>query len=72
MFTVEINQQEERVEIYLDKEGMKKLRHSLDMLERQGHDNLMTPSWAGTELTEEAQGSKTSLINHLLIVLKKP
>lgn len=70
MLTVEINAKEKRVEMYLDKEGLRILRQSLDMLQQQGHDHLMTPSWAGTELTESSQGHDTELMNHLLLVYR--
>jgi hypothetical protein len=71
MLTVELNEREQRVEIFFDEDGLKTLRRSLDLLSsRGGHDHLMTPSWAGTELTEEKQGENTALINHLLLVFR--
>ncbi len=71
MLTIEFNEREQRVEIYFDEDGLKTLRRSLDMLSSKGgHDHLMTPSWAGTELTEEKQGENTTLINHLLLVCR--
>lgn len=71
MLTVEVNDPEQRVEIYFDDEGLRVLRRSLEILaQRGGHDHLMTPSWAGTELSEQKQGTGTSLINHVLLVYR--
>jgi len=59
------------VEIYCDKEGLERLLRELAIVQKNGgHTHLMTPSWAGNELTEEQQGERTQLINHVLIVLK--
>lgn len=48
------------------------LQRKLDALRRSGpdHVHLMTPSWAGNELTEEVQGTGNVLFNHLRIVLR--
>ncbi|MCW3475105.1 Imm32 family immunity protein [Rhodovastum sp. RN2-1] len=71
MLTVELNQGQDRVEIYVDEEGARVLQHLLDVLRRRGgHDHLMTPSWAGTELTEVARGQGTKLMHHLLLVFR--
>ena len=41
------------LDIVLDQEGLKRLRHVLEQIERsQGHDHLMVLSWAGSELDE--------------------
>jgi hypothetical protein len=71
ILTVELNRAKESVEIYCDKEGLELLRRRLEVLsERGGHEHLMTPSWAGTELTEELQRAGNTLINHLEIMVK--
>ncbi len=58
------------VEIYFDREGLAFLIEKLSRLrEHGGHDHLMTPSWAGYELTEEKQNPENDLINHLCITL---
>jgi hypothetical protein len=31
------------------------------------HDHLMTPSWGGTELTEEPQGQDTKIIHSVVV-----
>lgn len=72
MLTVEINAQEQRVELYFDEVGIEVLSKALERLrlQKQGHDHLMTPAWSGSELTDVAQGENTSLVNHLLLVLR--
>ena len=70
--TVE-NDKEGKVEIYMDVEGLDLLIDRLKKLRRHSegdHDHLMTPSWAGWELTEDKQGVDNELINHLCLILK--
>ena len=58
------------VAICCDKEGLAFLIEKLESL-RNGpdHCHLMTPSWAGTDLTETKQGGDDYvLVNHLRIV----
>jgi CYTH domain-containing protein len=62
---------DQQLEIYCDQEGLATLLRELGILkERGGHAHLMTPSWAGHELTEDKQGENTELIHHVLIRLK--
>ena len=74
MLTVEIknnqNKDIEEVAICFDKEGLDELIKHLEKLRKKpDHTHLMTPSWAGTELTEIKQGGKKySLVNHLRLV----
>jgi hypothetical protein len=73
MLTVEVknkNKDIEEVAICFDKEGLDKLiKHLEELRKKPGHIHLMTPSWAGTELTETKQGGKEySLVNHLRLV----
>jgi hypothetical protein len=52
---------EQGLELLIDK--LARLRNKLD------HTHLMSPSWAGNELTEQKQGgSEYELINHLRLV----
>lgn len=70
MLTVEINKKDESIEIFCDKEGIELLTKKIRILsEKGGHVHLMTPSWAGNELSEEKQGLENELVNHLRIVL---
>ncbi len=58
------------VELHLDEEGLDLLVDRLMKLRKHNepeHDHLMTPSWAGWELTEEKQDAENELINHLTI-----
>jgi hypothetical protein len=58
------------VEINCDEGGLDLLIRKLQMLKKNGgHQHLMTPSWAGDELTENKQGPDNILINHLRIAL---
>ena len=72
MLTVEYNKIRKRIEIYCDSEGLEILINKLNSLKKnKGHTHLMTPSWAGYELTEEKQGGERNiLINHLKIIMK--
>lgn len=71
MLTVEHDEKKENIEIFCDREGIELLLKKLTFLANNGgHVHLMTPSWAGNELTEDKQGTNTVLINHLKIVLK--
>lgn len=68
VLTVELNAKEGMVEIHCDKEGIELLIERLQKLsDHADHDHLMTPSWAGWELTEVKQGEQNELINHLYI-----
>jgi Immunity protein 32 len=73
LFTVELA--EERVaEGHLDEEGLDLLVDGLTKPrehQEPEHDHLMTPSWAGTELTEDRQGAANDLI-HMLTVYYHP
>ena len=75
MITTEIkdisNNESSEVEIYLDREGLSLLIQKLKILESKGgHVHLMTPAWAGNELSEKLIGEGNSLVNHLCIMLQ--
>lgn len=74
MLTVEIRDAEKatdgkaEVEIFLDEAGLRVLLAQLRHLESgSSHVHLMTPAWAGNELTEKAQGEGTVLVHHLRV-----
>ena len=70
LLTVEYNDSKAFVQIHFDAEGLDLFIQRLQLLKKHGgHDHLKTPSWAGTELTEERQGAENELINHLEIML---
>jgi hypothetical protein len=56
--------------ICFDDEGLEFLiKKLLRLRDKKDHMHLMTPSWAGDELTEKKQGSEEyQLINHLQLV----
>ncbi len=68
LLTVEYNSKG-FVEIFMDEEGRESQIRYFSRLnaERSGsdHDHLMTPSWAGVELTEELQDPNNELINQV-------
>jgi hypothetical protein len=70
LLTVELNREGECVEIFCDREGFEVLQRALDGLRRKGdHVHLMTPSWAGNELTEDKQIESNELVHHLRITM---
>lgn len=60
----------DEVAISFDEEGLELLLERISSLKgKKDHLHMMTPSWAGDELTEECQGGeKFTLVNHLRIV----
>lgn len=60
------------VAICCDEQGLNLLIEKLQRLRgKQEHIHLMTPSWAGSELTEQKQGGDDyQLANHLRLVKK--
>jgi len=76
LLTVEIKDAREAREaeavICFDDEGLEFLINKLIRLRgKPDHEHLMTPAWAGNELTEKKQGGEEyELINHLRLVKK--
>ncbi len=68
LLTVEYNP-DGIVEVFMDEEGREALLFYLKRLSTGNHDHLMTPSWAGTELTEDPQNPKNKLINKVNLFL---
>lgn len=55
-----------------NKEGLESLINSIEkVIKYNDHDHLMTPSWAGYELTEERQVENTKLMNKVTISIIK-
>ncbi|MEI8376734.1 MAG: Imm32 family immunity protein [Planctomycetota bacterium] len=70
LLSVEYRREEDELDIVCDSEGLNSLIDRLVKLrDRGGHTHLMTPSWAGDELTEERQTDNGVLVNHVRIVL---
>ena len=58
MLTFEYEEEHGTLEIVCDEEGRDLLRRYIDWLKLPGdHEHLMTPSWSGSELTEELQST---------------
>jgi hypothetical protein len=69
--SVEFQSDEEELDIICDQEGLDSLIETLNRLREHGsHAHMMTPSWAGNELTEERHTENGILINHMRIVLE--
>lgn len=72
MMTVEINEKQQSVEIFVDAAGIDALIRSLTHMRGQRtHDHFMTPSWGGHELAEEVHGAN-KLVNHLTVYSDVP
>lgn len=68
LLTFEYDDDNEKIEIHANKKGLDLLKKQIEkLLLNESDTHLMTPSWGGEELTEEKQGNKTKLINHVKI-----
>lgn len=68
--TIESPPSKNEIEIFCDPEGLNALIEQLEILKKhKGHVHLMTPSWAGNELTENKQTPESQLIHHVRITL---
>jgi len=63
-------QPDHELDIICDEDGIELLIDKLSKLKKNGgHAHLMTPSWAGDELTEDRYSDNSVLVNHVRIVL---
>ncbi len=70
LLTFELADDDEELEIHCDEEGLRRLIAACSrVLETRAHDHLMTPSWGGTELSEERQGRGNRLLNKVTVRL---
>ena len=74
MLTFELSPDGDELEIHCDQEGLDVLLRTLHRLADSKsslprHDHLMTPGWAGNELTEEKQGEQNTLLNKVTVRL---
>jgi hypothetical protein len=70
VLSVEYLETDEELVVCCDSQGLDLLIAYLQRLKNDGgHTHLMTPSWAGDELTEERQLPNSQLINHMRVVL---
>ena len=71
LLSVEYQPNLEELDIMCDSDGLDLLIEKLNKLKQHGgHAHLMTPSWAGNELTEDRQTDNGTLINHVRVVLR--
>lgn len=76
VFTIELDQQGETVELHLNKKGAEFLRGVLNKLienKVNEHEHLMSPDWGGDELSSEKQNlsDDIKLIHQLKILYSK-
>ena len=74
LLTFEWDSANERLEIHGNRRGLEYLRRLLDDLcENLQHKDvhLMTASWGGNELSDEAQNMNSELVHHVKIMCWK-
>ena len=74
LLTFELTPDSDELEVHLDQEGLDSLLRALHRLADSKaplprHDHLMTPSWAGNELTETKQGAGNTLLHKVTLRL---
>ncbi len=68
--TFELSDDNLVLNIFGNEEGLKSLISSIEkVIKYNDHDHLMTPSWAGYELSEEPQGENTKILNKVTIAI---
>lgn len=68
LLTFEISNDHQQLHIFGNRQGLSSLICKLAVVLKAGdHDHLMTPSWAGQELTETLQASDTKILNKVTI-----
>ena len=70
MLTFELNKDGDQLEIHVDSAGMDRLIAALQRVAAtKNHEHMATPSWGGTELSEELQSQGSALINSVSIYM---
>ncbi|MBN8734383.1 MAG: immunity protein 32 [Acidobacteria bacterium] len=70
MLTFELNKDGDQLEIHADSAGMDRLIAALRRVAAtKNHEHMATPSWRGTELSEELQSQGSSLLNSVSIYM---
>ena len=68
LLTFELTSDSSELHIHGDGSGLRELVRVLERaIATREHDHLKTPSWGGTELTEQLQGQETSLIHSVVV-----
>lgn len=71
MLTAEYSEEGQEVAICFDTEGLGLLVAALNRIPEGDHCHLMTATWGGAELDEQAIGNGTTLIHHLRLVRRR-
>lgn len=74
LLTFELSSDGARLDVHMNREGAVDLVRYIEALlvrsaDAPVHDHLMTPSWAGKELSEEVQGPDSTLLNKVTLRL---
>ncbi|MCK6439636.1 MAG: immunity protein 32 [Planctomycetes bacterium] len=68
ILTFELSDDGDELHVFGNQEGLEELLHSINsVLKSRDHDHLMTPEWAGQELTSEPMLGGGTLLNHVKI-----
>lgn len=68
MLIFELTPDGEQLEIHVDGEGLDLLEKKRgELRDGEKHVHLKTRAWAGSELSDEAQGENHTLLNHVKI-----
>lgn len=68
LLTFELSLDGTTLDIHGNADGLAVLQNAISRaVERKSHEHLMSPSWAGDELTEEPQGEGTNLLKKVTI-----
>lgn len=72
ILSLELNEGKDKVEIFVDREGLMRLKNLLEKINLKesetDHVHLMTREWGGDELTSEVMHEGNTLINHLKLI----
>jgi hypothetical protein len=68
LLSFELSKDGDELNVHCDDAGLAKLLSVLSKLEEKAqHEHLMTPSWGGSELSEEPQAADSQLLNKVTI-----
>ena len=70
ILTFELVKNGKELEIHVDNNGLQELIETLIELKNakgKTHDHMMTPSWSGSELTEQKQNETNTLLNKVSV-----
>lgn len=66
ILTFELSEDGDELDIHCDEQGLNMLIQSLHRLSNANqHEHLLSPSWGGSQLSEEKQSEQSKLINKI-------